>query len=223
MKPDFLTIKFSTMGKYDSGILGGFRGKIGTVVGGKWKGIEYMRFKGPSKRKNNAPGQIEQQAKFALATDMVSNMSDLFKITYKSYEQQMTARNKAVSGIVNDAITGTYPDFRIDFSKVLISKGKLHTQLSPSMAVSAGILTWQWKYDGRQTGANGKDRSIVVAFCPFFNHCLYVVYGPERESNTATLDVVPFMGQTIHTWLSFITEDGGKVSDSIYTGELIVA
>jgi hypothetical protein len=223
MKPDSLTIKFSTMGKLNAGILGGFIGKVGTVVGGKWKGIEYMRFKGPSKKKNNAPRQIEQQAKFALATDMVSNMSDLFKITYKSYEQQMTARNKAVSGIVNDAITGTYPDFAIDFSKVLISKGKLNTELSPSLAVSAGILTWQWTFNGRQTGANGKDRSIVVAYCPFFKHCLYVVYGPERESNTATLDVVPFMGKTIHTWLSFITEDGSKVSDSTYTGELVVA
>jgi hypothetical protein len=211
------------MGKYDSGILGGFRGKIGTVVGGKWKGIEYMRFKGPSKRKNNAPRQIEQQAKFTLATDIVSNMSDLFKITYKSYEQQMTARNKAVSGIVNDAITGAYPDFAIDFSKVMISRGKLNTELSPSLTVSAGILTWQWTYNGRQTGANGKDRSIVVAYCPVFNHCLYVVYGPERESNIATLDVVPFMGKTIHTWLSFITEDGSKVSDSTYTGELVVA
>jgi hypothetical protein len=39
MKPDFLTVKFSTMGKYDSGILGEFRGKIGTVGRSKWKGI----------------------------------------------------------------------------------------------------------------------------------------------------------------------------------------
>jgi hypothetical protein len=34
---------------------------------------EYMRFKWPSKRKNNALRQIEHQAKFALATDMMSN------------------------------------------------------------------------------------------------------------------------------------------------------
>jgi hypothetical protein len=150
-------------------------------------------------------------------------MSDLFRITNKSYEQQMTVGNMAVSGIVNDAITRTYPDFEINFSKVLIGRGKLNTELSPSLTVSAGILTWQWTYNGRQTGANGKDRTIVVAWCPFFNHCLYVVYGPERESNTATLDVVPFMGKTIHAWLSFITEDGSKVSDSIYTRELVVA
>jgi hypothetical protein len=31
------------MGKINQGILGGFSGKVGNVVGGSWKGIEYMR------------------------------------------------------------------------------------------------------------------------------------------------------------------------------------
>lgn len=31
------------MGKINQGILGGFSGKVGNVVGGKWKGIDWMR------------------------------------------------------------------------------------------------------------------------------------------------------------------------------------
>ena len=31
------------MGKISQGILGGFSGKVGNVVGGNWKGIDYMR------------------------------------------------------------------------------------------------------------------------------------------------------------------------------------
>ena len=31
------------MGKINQGILGGFSGKVGTVVGGSWKGTAYMR------------------------------------------------------------------------------------------------------------------------------------------------------------------------------------
>jgi hypothetical protein len=31
------------MGKISKGILGGFSGKIGNVVGATWKGIDYMR------------------------------------------------------------------------------------------------------------------------------------------------------------------------------------
>ena len=31
------------MGTISKGILGGFSGKVGTVIGGNWKGIDYMR------------------------------------------------------------------------------------------------------------------------------------------------------------------------------------
>jgi len=33
------------MGKINQGILGGFSGKVGNVIGGNWKGIDYMRVK----------------------------------------------------------------------------------------------------------------------------------------------------------------------------------
>ena len=33
------------MGTIKQGILGGFSGKVGTVVGSSWKGISYMRGK----------------------------------------------------------------------------------------------------------------------------------------------------------------------------------
>ena len=33
------------MGRIEKGILGGFSGTVGTVVGGTWKGIAYMRSK----------------------------------------------------------------------------------------------------------------------------------------------------------------------------------
>ena len=31
------------MGKIKQGILGGFRGKVGTVIGASWNGIAYMK------------------------------------------------------------------------------------------------------------------------------------------------------------------------------------
>ena len=31
------------MGKIKQGILGGFKGKVGTVIGSSWNGISYMR------------------------------------------------------------------------------------------------------------------------------------------------------------------------------------
>ena len=54
------------MGKIDLGILGSFSGKVGNVVGGKWKGISYMRAKATSVSNPRTDGQMSQRSKFAL-------------------------------------------------------------------------------------------------------------------------------------------------------------
>jgi len=46
------------MGKISQGILGGFSGKVGSVVGANWKGINYMRAKAVSVANPRTDGQV---------------------------------------------------------------------------------------------------------------------------------------------------------------------
>ncbi len=48
------------MGKIKQGILGGFSGKVGTVIGGNWKGISYMRSIPQSIKNPRTDGQVSQ-------------------------------------------------------------------------------------------------------------------------------------------------------------------
>lgn len=200
-----------------------WRGKVGSVVGSAWRGINYMRYKGPSKRNNNSPKQLDQQAKFRVATAFASTMSDLFKVTYKGYAQQMTARNNAVSVIVRDAIIGTYPAYELDYSKVKISRGKLQTEPSAAMTITASRISWTWTSNRAQNGADENDLATVVVYCPHFNHAAYWLYGLPRMLNAISLDVPQFRGYPVHTWISFIKEDGSRVSDSKYTGTGLIS
>ncbi len=59
------------MGKLVNGILGGFRGTIGPVVGTQWKGIEVMRSRPPRKRRKSTEAQLKQMAKLSLMTQFV--------------------------------------------------------------------------------------------------------------------------------------------------------
>ena len=54
------------MGTISKGILGGFNGTVGTVVGATWKGITYMRSKADRRSFTPSQKQLEQQAKFGL-------------------------------------------------------------------------------------------------------------------------------------------------------------
>lgn len=49
------------MGTIQKGILGGFSGKVGSVIGGNWKGIDYMRSVANKRSFIPSQKQLEQQ------------------------------------------------------------------------------------------------------------------------------------------------------------------
>ena len=95
------------MGTIRKGILGGFTGKVGTVVGSNWKGIAYMRSL-PQKVKNPCtPAQLSQRSKFALALTLLQPMTGLLRTSWKLYARRQTPFNAAMSYTVANAISGT--------------------------------------------------------------------------------------------------------------------
>ena len=54
------------MGTITKGILGGFSGKVGSVVGGSWKGIDYMRSQSSRRTRAASVLQLQQQQKCVL-------------------------------------------------------------------------------------------------------------------------------------------------------------
>ena len=107
------------MGKISQGILGGFSGKVGSVVGANWKGINYMRSKAVSVANPRTEGQVKQRTKFSVTLNFLQPITDFLRVGYKMYAIKKTAFNAAMSYFINNAITGESPDFSIDPSKDL--------------------------------------------------------------------------------------------------------
>ena len=53
------------MARISKGILGGFSGTVGTVIGGSWKGIAYMRSMPSSRKSSSTVKQKEQRQSLA--------------------------------------------------------------------------------------------------------------------------------------------------------------
>ena len=113
------------MGKIKQGILGGFNGTVGTVVGGSWKGMAYMRGKAQSIKNPRTEKQMSQRIKFGMAQKFVKVMTAYLKVGFRNYTQHQTATNAAMSHTVRNCMAGKYPAFGIDPSKVLVSSGSL--------------------------------------------------------------------------------------------------
>jgi hypothetical protein len=212
------------MGTISKGILGGFSGKVGNVVGGTWKGIDYMRSK--SSRRNFTPTQpqLEQQLKFGLAIRFVSTMSGLVEISFRSFAVRKTGINSAVSYTLKNAITGAYPVYSIKYDDALVSRGDLPNVLGPAVTSGAGsVLTWSWTDNSGVGIAKPGDKALLVAFCPTANQCIYTTGSASRRNVTDSLNLATFAGQEVHTWIGFISEDGQNVASSIYTGRVTVS
>jgi len=211
------------MGTYEVGVLGGFKGKVGTVVGAQWRGIEYMRHKGKKSRKPRTQEQIEQMARFGLAIGFTSTINALLMKSFKGTDRK-TGANAALSIILLTAISGNYPAFEIDYSIVQVSNGKLpKADLPVAAATGSGAITFTWTDNPAVTADFQTDKAVMVVFCPELQESVYVNGGAARPAGTDSISVPNFTGKEVHTWFALVSADGKSYAKSTYTGALTVS
>lgn len=145
------------MGKIKQGILGGFNGTVGTVVGGSWKGMAYMRGKAQSIKNPRTEKQMSQRIKFGMAQKFVKVMTAYLKVGFRNYTQHQTATNAAMSHTVRNCMAGKYPAFGIDPSKVLVSSGSLMPGRFCTVKVASNVAT----FPGRTTLTRATPASTI--------------------------------------------------------------
>lgn len=213
------------MGKINQGILGGFSGKVGNVIGGNWKGIDYMRVKPASVANPQTEGQVDQRSKFSTVLKFLQPMNDFIKIGYKNYANKMTQFNSAMSYILKNAVAGAYPDFTIDYASALISRGSLAGILNGAATSSvAGAIEFTWNDNSSEGNAQTTDKTLILAYNKTKGEAIFVTDGAVRTSETQTLTVPEdFSGDSVECFIAFISADGLSVANSKYVGSITVA
>jgi hypothetical protein len=207
------------MAKYHSGYLGPFEGKLGTAIGSRWKGINYLRPLGRRKRNSTpSPKQQAQLEKFSFVARFIKSMSGLFKVTFKAYAIDMTEHNYVFRHTIENVVSGTPPNLALDYPKALVAQGSLPNAGNPVASNgAAGEIRWNWTNNSGNGIAKAEDRAILVAYCEELNQCEFKLPGAMRQAGVDSIFIPAFSGKQVQTWISFIAEDG-NVATSIYTG-----
>jgi hypothetical protein len=208
------------MGIISKGILGPFSGLVGTVIGGTWKGISYIRSKPLPVDREPSLLQLEQRAKFSLVVRFLQTMTPLVHVSFKELAKKMSGFNSAFSYNIKNAVTGVYPGYELDYSLALVSRGDLPNAGNPDAAVGAGNnITWTWTDNTGVGKAAATDKAILVVYCPDRDQCIFD-FGADRSTGTDTIPVAAFAGFVVETWIGFISADNKSVATSVYTGQL---
>lgn len=211
------------MARYKKGILGSFRGTVGTVVGSVWKGIEYMRSVADVSNSKPSLKQEAQRARFSLVSKFTQPLSPLLNITFASYADKKTGANYVFQYMMKNVLTGIYPNLSLDFSKTIVAKGALSNGGSPSaMQGATGEIKFGWTDNSGNGNANATDKAILVAYCEELGEAVYKLPGANRSDSSDVLSVQRFSGKQAHTWLAFISNEESEIATSIYTGSVDV-
>ena len=140
------------MGKIKQGILGGFKGKVGTVIGASWNGIAYMRGLAQSVKNPKTAAQLQQRAFFKEVQDLVGQLSlEQLKFLFPNSSKGMSRRNALVQQLSAEAIADENGK-HVDLASI-VTLGNAPTADLPDVTVStdtvegSDVLKMQWDTD----------------------------------------------------------------------------
>ncbi len=208
------------MGKIAQGILGGLSGKVGNIIGGSWKGIDYIRIKPSSVANPRTEGQVNQRNKFTVTLEFIQAVKPFIKEGYKKLAVKKTEFNAGMSYVLNNAITGTSPNFIVDYPNALVSRGGLSRPLNPTTdLLTAGEVTFAWSDNSDEGRAKPTDKAMLLVYNPSKKESISILEGADRSVGSETV-VIPntYAGDTVELFMAFISANGRKLSNSVYLG-----
>ena len=213
------------MGTYNKGILGPFSGKVGTVIGVSWRGMDIMR--SLPKKGNHTPTAIQllQREKFSFVTDFLTPINPVLNRYYGTNGGQKTRLNNAMSYHMKEAVDYVDPDFSMIYNKVQISKGDLPGLQNPTIgAPGSNEIKYNWEDNSDQGEADATDRLVVVVYEPTSSMFYYLLNAETRAAKAVTITLPNFFtGLTVHSWIAFAAVDEKSYATSIYMGTVVVS
>lgn len=205
------------------GITGQFIGSAGNVTGYVIHGKNFIRSKRRKSDKPMTAARLAQQQKIKVCNAFTAAFSGtgFLNITFPSYGRGGSGYNRATSALMNQAVTGSYPNLMLSWPKVLVSHGPLPAAEFAGVAAHAdGTIFFNWTDNSGTGTAKPDDKVVLAAYCPSLKQVIVTSNAGYRKDCLASLAAKAFKGHAIETWIGFTSNDEKNAADSVYTGSL---
>ena len=153
------------MGKIKQGILGGFKGKVGTVIGSSWNGIAYMRGLPQSTKDRKSAAQLVQRDFFREVQDLVGQLSyEQLVFLFPNSVKGMSRRNLLVKQLSADPLV-TEGTKHADLADIT-SLGNAPTADLPDVSITASrsAVTISWDADSDWRSQHADEYPTICVF-----------------------------------------------------------
>jgi len=205
------------MATINQGILGGFSGTVGPVIGGSWKGIPYMRSKPgkysypPTKKQSSYRIKFKAQISFAksLLNSIIKPIWDQKAVKMSGFDLFLKTNKNAFDH------TGAISDF----SMLKLSLGDLPLPNNLAVVNAAGgngDINITWNNNSGVGSAAATDRLWVATLLDNIPLVLPVLNFTRNEQQ-ATIKLPYKTGDTVHVYLFFNNEKKDIYSECFHS------
>jgi len=209
------------MGTIKRGILGGFKNKVGSVIGSSWKGIDTMRSMPLSVANPNTAKQKTVRGNFkTLVTATSSVNATLIRPYWSRFAKQMTGANAFIRENYD-----LFKNPEVLYSEnAILSKGKLDMVTNITVTDTVYPASLEVSFDGHN-GTYGDASDIVEAWGVKSNNAasnrtLEIKLMGSGTREEAGFDVPRTMWESTDEFALYLTvrrADGTLVSNSLFT------
>lgn len=205
-------------------ITGRSKKKFGTAVFSKQFGKNTMRTKPVEVKNPKTLAQRQQRSKFSLMVALSRMFISFIRVGFKQVAVSMSQFNMFMKTNIYDVITGTYPNYAIDFTKLIVSKGTLVGVEDGTAAAAAGkLVNISWT-DNTGTGdAQATDKALQLIL-NYEKGKVYQDVTTKTRADASSAITVPasWVGDLVYVYLAFQDATGYKVADSSYLGSVTI-
>ena len=210
------------MARNKNGILGGFSGKVGAVVGYNSYGVDRMRGL-PERTAPATIAEIKNRTKFKLVQDTLNCFKELIKVGFNNYWTKTGGMRGAVSYNKMFAVKEEEGAYAIDPEEFRFSGGTLPGLKDVRVELEGkDVLRFYWDEE-IGTDASAQDQVMMLAIDLQGKKACYVSYGGFRNSGTDILRLSDdLVGKTVHVYIAVIARDRSRQSSSQYLSKMLI-
>lgn len=209
------------MGILRKGIFGGFEQKTGPLVGRWLKGENVISAIQHKSTKSRSQEQLDQQLKLGLVVSFLKCFSELIAVGFRRVMGKGNAFNAAVKYNFDRILTGIAPDYVIDYSMLVYSKGSLAEPNSPGVLLVDDVIKINWLSDIQTRFNQHTDKAGFIVYCPDENYIITEVGVVVRSALGYDITLPPGLnGKRLYCFMNFVSADGKVVSNSVYLGTI---
>ncbi|WP_121964768.1 DUF6266 family protein [Myroides sp. N17-2] len=211
------------MAEIKQGILGPVNGKVGTVVGATWRGVNYIRAKPRKSRKKPSMKQLLQWDKMSLVSTFASKFKDFVNANCPAVhngEKWITGKEQMISRLMTQGIGVSNEEQHIKVEEALLSIGNLAPAVIKKInRLKTGKFKVQWENGLINALTLNTDKLTMMLYNETLDQFIAIADVGNRVDKYAHFSIPADWDKgTVYFWSMWKAADGSVNSTSCFHG-----